>query len=119
MPALICLNMKRKNNRNFDSAVYEIVKMIPRGKVSTYGEIAKKFGSPKYARAVGQALKRNRRKDVPCHRVVRSDGRMGGYSGGYSGMGEEGSLIKERLLREEGVEVINGRVDLKRFLFRF
>ena len=115
MPALICLNMKRKNNRNFDSAVYEIVKMIPRGKVSTYGEIAKKFGSPKYARAVGQALKRNRRKDVPCHRVVRSDGRIGGYSG----MGEEGGLIKERLLREEGVEVINGRVDLKRFLFRF
>jgi len=98
----------------FDEEVWELVKKIPRGRVVTYGEIAMKLrGSKRYARAVGQALARNPHPVVvPCHRVVRSSGEIGGYSRGV----EE----KERLLREEGVEISAGKVKhLEKFLFRF
>jgi methylated-DNA-[protein]-cysteine S-methyltransferase len=56
---------------------------IPHGKIATYGEIARRIGKPKAARAVGQALGRNPMPIViPCHRVIASDGSLGGYSGG-------------------------------------
>jgi methylated-DNA-[protein]-cysteine S-methyltransferase len=85
---------------------------IPMGKVTTYGAIAKAIGFPGAARAVGQALGANPNPIVvPCHRVVRSDGVLGGYSGG------EGPRTKAKLLAREGVRVTAGRVNLDKFLF--
>ena len=81
--------------KTFTEAVYEIVSKIPKGKVLTYKEVAKLAGNEKASRAVGNILHKNHNPNVPCHRVIRSDG----YSGGYNRGGEE----KKKLLRKEGV----------------
>jgi methylated-DNA-[protein]-cysteine S-methyltransferase len=97
---------------NFSDSVYAMTSKIPMGKVTTYGAIAKAIGFPGAARAVGQALGANPNPIVvPCHRVVRSDGELGGYSGG------EGPRTKAKLLAREGVRVTAGQVDLDKFLF--
>jgi len=80
----------------FQGKVYEAVRRIPRGKVSSYGDIARHAGSPQAARAVGHAMAVNPFPLlIPCHRVVRADGSLGGFAAGLS--------IKERLLKLEGV----------------
>jgi len=79
---------------SFKEKVYEVVKDIPKGKVLTYREVAEKIGNPKSYRAVGNALNRNRDKSIPCHRVIRSDGNIGGYAWG--------AAKKNNLLKEEG-----------------
>jgi O-6-methylguanine DNA methyltransferase len=66
---------------NFKDKVYGVVKKIPKGKVLTYKEVAKKAGRPLAFRAVGNILNKNIDKSVPCHRVIRSDGKIGGYNG--------------------------------------
>jgi len=72
---------------------------VPAGQVVSYGEIARRIGRPRGSRAVGQALRRNPIPIViPCHRVIASGGRIGGYAGGLTG----GLAIKRRLLRLEG-----------------
>lgn len=87
----------------FSARVYEVVSRIPAGSVMTYKGVAKAAGRPDAARAVGNALNRNRDTErVPCHRVVRSDGKLGGYVWG--------SKRKAELLRGEGVIVEGGRV---------
>ena len=87
---------------SFDEKCYELLKKIPKGKVTTYKEIAKALGTKAY-RAVGSAMNKNPNPiKVPCHRVVKSDGSLGGYA--------YGSENKIKLLKEEGVEVINGKV---------
>lgn len=78
----------------FREKVYRVVKKIPRGKTLTYKEVAEKAGSPKAYRAVGNILNKNRDPEVPCHRVIRSDGRVGGYN--------LGTEKKEAILRKEG-----------------
>jgi methylated-DNA-[protein]-cysteine S-methyltransferase len=90
---------------------------IPKGRVTTYGLIAEKLNTRAY-RAVGNACRRNPYAPrVPCHRVVRSDGSIGGFSGKTSGMSVEKKI---RMLREEGVEVRDGKVsDFEKVLFRF
>jgi methylated-DNA-[protein]-cysteine S-methyltransferase len=96
----------------FSDSVYAMTSRIPMGKVTTYGAIAKAIGFPGAARAVGQALGANPNPIVvPCHRVVRSDGVLGGYSGG------EGPRTKAKLLAREGVQVTAGKVNLGKFLF--
>ena len=123
---------------NFNEKCYEILKKVPRGKVTTYGELARAVGSPKAARAVGNAMKRNpygflstgnsskarlrsRNKkefpvnknpyapEVPCHRVVGAKGEMVGFASGVD--------KKIKMLKEEGVEVENGRVDLGKYFY--
>ena len=97
---------------DFVQKVLEIVQKIPKGKVTTYREVARALGVPKGWRAVGQALSRNPHQViVPCHRVIRSDGRLGGY--------KLGIRKKIQLLTSEGIEVRNGRINLKKFGFRF
>ncbi len=66
----------------FQELVYALVKQIPKGKTLTYCEVAKKIGRPGSARAVGTALSKNFNPAIPCHRVIRSDGKMGGYNRG-------------------------------------
>ena len=81
---------------------------IPSGKVISYGEIARKLGTS--ARAVGQAMKLSPGifGGVPCHRVIRSDGRIGGFNRGV----EE----KIKLLKREGIEIKERRVDARHFI---
>lgn len=95
----------------FASRVYELTTMIPKGKVSTYGRLAALMGLKKGAQAVGQALHCNPfAPRVPCHRVVRSDGTVGGFA--------SGSEQKIKLLKNEGVEIINGKIDLNIYSYK-
>ena len=102
---------------NFDERVWKLMEKIPRGRVTTYGQIARKLNTKAY-RAVGNACRKNPYAPrVPCHRVVRSDGTIGGFGGKTSrkNVGE-----KTQLLRGENVEVRNGRVvDFEKVLFKF
>lgn len=66
----------------FASKVYAVVRRIPRGKTMTYKEVAHKAGNPNAARAVGTLMSKNYDPRVPCHRVVRSDGKIGDYNRG-------------------------------------
>ena len=102
---------------NFDERVWKLMERIPRGNVTTYGQIARKLNTKAY-RAVGNACRKNPyAPQVPCHRVVRSDGTIGGFAGKTSGKTVEEKTL---LLREENVEVRNGRVvDFEKVLFRF
>ncbi|KKU27619.1 hypothetical protein A2116_00485 [Candidatus Jorgensenbacteria bacterium GWA1_49_17] len=98
--------------KQFREKVYRITKRIPRGRVSTYAAVARAIGSPRAFRAVGSALNKNPyAPQVPCHRVVRSDGRIGGFA--------SGSKRKTTLLKKEGVEVKKRKINLKKFGFRF
>lgn len=88
----------------WDRRVLEGVRTIPRGATASYGEIARRIGSPGAARAVGGAVGRNPiGLLVPCHRVVAGDGTLGGYGGSWFGSREELLGLKERLLELEGV----------------
>jgi methylated-DNA-[protein]-cysteine S-methyltransferase len=85
----------------FQKKVYEACSRIPAGKVTTYGRLAKEIGCGS-ARAVGQALRVNPfAPEVPCHRVVKADGSLGGFYGKTEG---PELRRKEKLLREEGVK---------------
>jgi len=66
----------------FKEKVFDVVKKIPSGKVLTYKEVAHLAGSPKAWRAVGNILHSNYNNEIPCHRVVRADGKIGGYNRG-------------------------------------
>jgi O-6-methylguanine DNA methyltransferase len=78
----------------FRSRVLEVVKKIPRGKILTYKEVAIRAGSPGAFRAVGNIMSKNWDPKVPCHRVIRSDGEIGGY--------RSGTKKKRELLKREG-----------------
>lgn len=81
----------------FTDRVYEIVKSIPKGSTLTYKQVASRAGNPKASRAVGTVLKKNFDPSIPCHRVIRSDGQIGGYN--------RGARRKRQLLSEEGAIV--------------
>lgn len=81
--------------KTFTEKVIAIVKKIPRGKTMTYGDVAKRAGSPQATRAVGSIMAKNQDISVPCHRVIRSDGTIGPYNGLRG-------KTKEQLLTEEG-----------------
>jgi O-6-methylguanine DNA methyltransferase len=85
----------KKQPDNFSKRVYKVVARIPRGKTLTYGQVAAKAGKPRAARAVGMLMSRNYNPRIPCHRVVRADGKIGGYNRG-------GMARKLKRLQEEG-----------------
>lgn len=80
--------------KDFKTRVFDVVQKIPKGETLTYGEVAKLSGSPKAYRAVGNILNKNRDPNVPCHRVIRSDGKTGGYA--------KGAEKKFSILKKEG-----------------
>ena len=84
--------------KSFTEKVFNVVKKIPKGKVLTYKEVAKRAGNEKASRAVGNILHKNFDPHIPCHRVIRSDGKFGGYN--------RGGQNKKELLRREGVVLI-------------
>ena len=90
--------------------IYEAVKKIPRGKVATYGQVAAMAGNPKMSRAVGNALHKNPDPDgIPCYRVVNAKGELAGaFAFG-------GADVQANLLRADGIEVIDNKVDLTKY----
>ena len=100
--------MKIVMTNSFTQRVLKVVSQIPKGQVLTYKQVAQKAGSPRAWRAVGNILNRNYReqkwqlpltstKPIPCHRVIRSNGKIGGYA--------KGRGIKAKLLKKEGVTI--------------
>lgn len=79
--------------KTFSEKVYDVVRKIPKGSVLTYKQVAQKAGNSKACRAVGNILNKNYNKDVPCHRVIRSDGKIGGYN--------RGEKLKVEILKKE------------------
>ena len=79
--------------RTFTEKVYNVTKKIPKGSVLTYKEVAKLAGNPKAVRAVGTILSKNFNPEIPCHRVIRSDGKMGGYNRG--GVNKKLAILKK------------------------
>lgn len=109
---------------NFTQKVLSLTSRIPRGKVTTYKAIAEKLNTRAY-RAVGTALNKNKNGAwqqagkricrrhhavIPCHRVINSDGNLGGYAHGLK--------KKIHLLREEGIEIKDNKINLKRYFFK-
>ncbi|MBI5803094.1 MGMT family protein [Candidatus Pacearchaeota archaeon] len=112
---------------DFEKSVYEILKKIPKGKVITYKAIARKLGKKSSYRAVGNALNKNPygyfaisseaignrrssiRGDLACHRVIKSNGEVGGFA--------HGTKRKIKMLEKEGIKIEEGKVDLKKFEF--
>ena len=81
---------------SFKDKVYNVVRRIPRGEVMTYAKVAQLAGFPRAWRAVGNILNKNRNSEIPCHRVIRSDGKIGGY--------KEGTRKKKFLLEKENAK---------------
>lgn len=107
-------NESNKKENVFDK-IYKRVMEIPRGKVSTYGEVAAAVGNPRLARIVGYALHSNPAPGIiPCHRVVNRVGRLApGFA--FGGEGKQRSLLEA-----EGIEFLkNGNVDLKKCMYAF
>jgi O-6-methylguanine DNA methyltransferase len=117
MVMVVSLSVSLEGLRDFQKRVLTLLTKIPKGKVTTYGEIAKAMGDVGLSRAVGNAVRDNPfAPTVPCHRVIRSTGGIGGYDGETSG---EKVAKKIRLLQEEGVDVDSaGRIDLAKYLVR-
>jgi|TARA_A200000113_G_C8664793_1_gene290336 methylated-DNA-[protein]-cysteine S-methyltransferase len=89
---------KKLIGTDFQIKVWNAISKIPKGKVKTYKELARSIRKPKASRAVANACGKNPFPiKIPCHRVIRSDGRLGGYSG------KGGIKTKRKLLRNEGV----------------
>lgn len=88
--------------KGFKEKVYQVVAKIPKGRVLSYQEVAKRAGSPKACRAVGNIMNRHQIKGLPCHRVIRLDGSVGGYFWG--------TKKKIKRLKGEGVKIESGKV---------
>ncbi len=98
----------------FFQEVYDIVRKIPKGKVATYGQIARMLGQPKRAKIVGWALHKNPYfGEVPCHRVVNRNGEIS------SGFAFGGMEVQKEMLEAEGITFDeDGKIDLNEFLWR-
>ena len=97
---------------NFHERCYAALRKVPKGKITTYADLARHLGSKGF-RAVGNAMNRNPyAPQVPCHRVVRSTGEIGGFA--------RGTKAKIKMLRNEGIEIEGARVsNFKKYLFVF
>lgn len=97
---------------SFPQRVYALCALIPRGKISTYREIARALKNPQTARAVGNALNKNPyAPQVPCHRVIKSNGEVGGFA--------SGPKKKIAILKSEGIDIKNNQIDLKKYFYEF
>ena len=98
--------------KNFNEKCYELLKKVPKGKVTTYKSLAEALGTKAY-RAVGNAMNRNPYSPkVPCHRVIKNNGEIGGFAGG--------TKKKIELLRNEGIIIDrNNIIDLEKYSYKF
>ena len=101
-------------SKNFFENAYDFVCKVPKGKVVTYGEIARAIGNKRMSRQVGWALHVNPKPgEIPCHRVVNRFGELS-TAFAFGGINRQ-----EKLLRSEGVEVVGGKVDLSKYGYKF
>jgi methylated-DNA-[protein]-cysteine S-methyltransferase len=102
----------RSFKMNFNNCCYEILKKVPKGKVTTYKAIANQIKTKAY-RAVGTAMNKNPHDTnlVPCHRVIKSSGLVGKYASGTEN--------KIKILRKEGIFIVNGKINLKVYEHKF
>ncbi|NPE07889.1 MAG: MGMT family protein [Asgard group archaeon] len=106
---------------SYQQAILRLLAEVPEGKVTTYGDLAKELfkRNPKFkptARAVGTTMRNNPCGPyIPCHRVIKSDGAIGNFRGGAPGAVKE----KAAMLRDEGVEVVSGKINLKVYRYEF
>ncbi|VXB24978.1 Cysteine methyltransferase [Flavobacterium sp. 9AF] len=99
------MKAKAKNNDSFFESVYEIVRLIPEGKVTSYGAIAKAIGAVRSARMVGYAMNASHNmEDVPAHRVVNRKGLLTGKHH------FDGTNLMQQLLESEGIKVIDNKI---------
>jgi len=98
---------------NLEQKIYKKLLEVPKGQITTYGELAKAVGLKNGQRIVGKIMNKNPYPVIiPCHRVVMSTGKIGGYA--------FGEHIKIRLLNDEGIEIKNGKIiDLENRVYRF
>ncbi len=98
--------------KSFNEKCYDVLRLVPKGKVTTYKKIANKLNTNAY-RAVGNAMNKNPyAPEVPCHRVINSNGFIGGFAHGVKD--------KIEMLKKEGVEIDDfGYIDLKKYLYKF
>ena len=98
---------------NLEQKIYKKLLDVPKGKIATYGDLAKSVGLKNGQRVVGKIMNKNPYPViVPCHRVVMSTGKIGGYA--------YGEHIKTKMLNDEGIKIQNGKIlDLKNKLFKF
>lgn len=93
--------------------IYEVVKQIPKGNVATYGQVAALAGNRRWARVVGYALHANPNPDeIPCYRVVNREGRLS------EAFAFGGRNRQQELLEQDGIEVVDGKVDLEKVQWR-
>lgn len=96
---------------NFNDLCYNLLRKVPKGKVTTYKSIAQAMKTKAY-RAVGNAMNKNPyAPEVPCHRVINSNGKLGGYAYGLK--------KKIQMLKTEGVEIKNNKIDLNKYEHKF
>ena len=98
---------------NLANQVYKTLCQVPKGKVTTYGELAKAVGLTNGQRAIGRIMNKNPYPGIiPCHRVIKSDGKIGGYA--------YGEKSKTKMLAKEGIKIQNGKIkDFEKNVFRF
>lgn len=98
-----------EREKNTFEKIYEVVKQIPKGNVATYGQVAALAGNCRWARVVGYALHANPSPDeIPCYRVVNREGRLS------EAFVFGGRNRQQELLEQDGIEVVDGKVDLKK-----
>ena len=106
----MCIKFKGDYVDSVFDRIYNVVSQIPKGKVATYGQVAQLAGNKRWARVVGYALHNNPdQSKIPCHRVVNRDGKV---AKAFVFGGENEQI---RLLLNEGVEVVEGKVDLEKY----
>ncbi|MDC0153614.1 MGMT family protein [Nitrosopumilus sp.] len=98
---------------NIEQKVYKKLLDVPKGKITTYGDLAKAVGLKNGQRLIGKIMNKNPYPVlVPCHRVVMSTGKIGGYA--------YGEIVKMKMLSDEGIEITNGKIEsFDKNLFKF
>ena len=100
-----------KDSNELHRQILEVIALIPYGKVATYGQIAKLAGIPKHARLVGYVLKHlDQESSIPWHRVINSQGKIS-----VMRINEKGENIQQQLLADEGIYLLNNKINLKVF----
>ncbi|ERS02565.1 methyltransferase [Acinetobacter sp. COS3] len=100
-----------KDSNELHRQILEVIALIPYGKVATYGQIAKLAGIPKHARLVGYVLKHlDKESSIPWHRVINSQGKIS-----VMRINEKGGNIQQQLLADEGIYLLNNKINLKVF----
>ncbi len=96
---------------NFNEKCYRILSQVPKGKITTYKSLAQEMKTKAY-QAVGNALNKNPyAPEVPCHRVINASGKLGGYA--------KGIKKKIQMLKSEGIEIKDNKIDLQKYEYKF